>query len=123
MKNLRSASGREFRSPGLFETPLPISYDATIMPGACVLGTDGQLYESIKNLNSGIYEWRARTQKVHVDALTVGIIYVGTAPVGSSTNAPAWTIIKTTYSAAGIRTSKGTATGVTWTGRASHTYS
>lgn len=122
MKNLRSASGKEFRSPSLFETPLPISYDATIMPGACVLGSDGQLYESIKNLTSGVYEWRARSYKVLIDALTPTIIYVGSAAIGSSTGAGVWTIVKTTYSAAGIRTSRGTATNVTWTGRAGHTY-
>lgn len=123
MKNLRSASGREFRSPGLFETQLPISYDATIMPGACVLGSDGQLYESIKNLTSGVYEWRARAKKVLVDALTAATIYVGSAPIGSSMNAAVWTIIKTTYNPAGVRQTKGTATGITWTGRTGHTYS
>jgi hypothetical protein len=123
MKNLRSASGREFRSPGLFETPLPITYDAAIMPGARVLGSDGQLYESVKNLTSGVYEWRARAQKVLIDALTLGIIYVGTAALGASTSAAVWTITRSQFSPAGIRTGKGTATAVTWTGRASHTYS
>lgn len=92
------------------------------MPGACVLGSDGQLYESTKNLTSGLYEWRARAKKVLVDALTAGIIYVGTAPIGSSMDAAIWTIIKTTYNPAGIRISKGTALAVTWAGRASHTY-
>jgi len=60
--------------------------------------------------------------EVLIDASTAGTIYVGTAPVGSSVDASVWTIIKTTYTTAGIRTSKGTATNVTWTGRASHSY-
>lgn len=123
MKNLRSASGREFRSPGLFETPLPITYDATIMPGACVLGSDGQLYESIRNPTTGQYEWKARARKVLIDGTTVGIIYVGTSPLGSAESASVWTITRSQFSAAGIRTSKGTASGVTWTGRATHSYS
>lgn len=123
MKNLRSASGREFRSPGLFETPLPITYDASIMPGACVLGSDGQLYESIKSFSTGQYEWKARARKVLIDGTTVGTIYAGRAPLGSVESAAVWAITRSQFNAAGIRTSKGTATNVTWTGRSTHTYS
>lgn len=57
-----------------------------------------------------------------IDASTAGTIYVGSAPAGTQESAAVWTITRSTYSPAGIRTSKGTATAVTWTGRTSHTY-
>lgn len=57
-----------------------------------------------------------------VDTATAGVIYVGQAINGAAESSPVWTIVRTTYSAAGVRTSKGTATAVTWTGRAGHTY-
>lgn len=60
--NLRTSSGRQLRSPGLHETPLPLTLDASIMPGARVLGEDGQIYESMKDLVSGLYEWQVRAQ-------------------------------------------------------------
>lgn len=59
---------------------------------------------------------------VLVDADTAGTIYVGTAPSGSSQSAAVWSITRSTFTAAGIRASKGIATNVTWTGRASHSY-
>lgn len=62
MQNLRTASGRQLRSPGLIETPLPFAYDATVLPGARVLGDDGQIYESMKDWVSGAYEWKVRAQ-------------------------------------------------------------
>jgi hypothetical protein len=61
--------------------------------------------------------------QVLVDADTAGSIYVGKAPQGVAESAARWTVTRSIYDAAGIRTSKGTAAGVTWTGRASHTYS
>ena len=57
-----------------------------------------------------------------VDASTAGVIYVGTAAHGTAEGSAAWTITRSVFNAAGTRTSRGTATGVTWTGRASHTY-
>jgi len=59
---------------------------------------------------------------VRVDAATAGAVYVGRASYGAAEGSPVWTITRSTYSPAGIRTSKGTATAVTWTGRTSHTY-
>jgi hypothetical protein len=59
---------------------------------------------------------------VLIDAATAGAIYVGLASYGTTESAAAWTITRSLYSAAGVRTSKGTATAVTWTGRSSHTY-
>lgn len=60
---------------------------------------------------------------VRVDASTAGTVYVGRATYGAAESAPLWTITRSTYDAAGIRTSRGQAVAVTWTGRASHTYS
>lgn len=57
-----------------------------------------------------------------IDASTIGVIYAGRAVNGSPETAAVWTVVKTTYSPAGIRLTRGTATGVTWTGRAGHTY-
>lgn len=62
MNTLRTASGRQLRGTGLHETPLPIAYPAEIMPGARVLGADGQIYESIKNTDTLEYEWKQRSQ-------------------------------------------------------------
>jgi hypothetical protein len=60
---------------------------------------------------------------VRVDAATAGTVYVGRATYGAAESAALWTITRSQFSPAGIRTGKGTATAVTWTGRASHTYS
>jgi len=57
-----------------------------------------------------------------IDATTQGTVYVGTALRGASQSASVWNITKTTYNSAGARTSKLSAANVTWTGRASHTY-
>jgi hypothetical protein len=55
LDKIRTGSGRRFRTEGLQETALPIPYDAAAMPGATVLGTDGQTYASIKA--DGVYSW------------------------------------------------------------------
>jgi hypothetical protein len=60
--------------------------------------------------------------EVRIDTSTAGVIYVGQAFYGKEETDAAWTITRSTYSPAGIRTSKGTATGVTWTDRTTHTY-
>lgn len=69
------------------------------------------------------YPQRPTEYTVLVDATTSGTIYVGKAPIGIAQNAARWVITKSVYNAAGIRTSRGTASNVTWTGRASHSYS
>ena len=58
-----------------------------------------------------------------IDAGTAGVIFVGTAAVGTAQTDASWTITRSQFNAAGTRTSRGRATGVTWTGRASHPYS
>lgn len=65
---------------------------------------------------------QALAPAVRIDTATTGVIYVGQAINGAAESSPVWTITRTTYNAAGVRQSKGTATGVTWTGRAGHTY-
>jgi hypothetical protein len=65
----------------------------------------------------------AAAQSVLIDTTTLGTIYVGRAASGSSEGESVWTIVRTIYSTAGIRTSKGTSVNVAWTGRASATYS
>lgn len=125
MQNLRTGSGRQLQSPALVETQLPIPYDATLNPGARVLGTDGRVYESVRD-STGEFVWKARAQGpnlARVDASTSGSIYAGSAAFGTAESSPAWTIVKTTFNAAGIRTSRGTATNVAWSSRASATYS
>ena len=62
MQTLRTASGRQLRGAGLHETPLPISLDPVALAGARLLGTDGQIYEAIKDLDSGQYIWKLRAQ-------------------------------------------------------------
>lgn len=48
-------------------------------------------------------------------------IYAATAPAGTAESASAWTITRMTFTA-GALTATGTASNVTWTGRAGHTY-
>lgn len=60
--------------------------------------------------------------EVRIDTATAGVIYSGKAINGAAESSLTWTIIRTTYSAAGLRLTRKVATGVTWTGRAGHTY-
>jgi hypothetical protein len=61
--------------------------------------------------------------EVRIDTNTQGIIYVGQAIHGAAEDSPVWTITRSLFNAAGIRTAKGSVSAATWTGRASHTYS
>lgn len=67
-------------------------------------------------------QYLTSSNAVRIDSSTLGVLYVGKASAGSSESASAWTITRSTFSAAGVRISKGTATGVSWSGRTSHTY-
>lgn len=60
---------------------------------------------------------------VRVDAATAGTVYTGRASYGAIETSPVWTITRSLFSPAGIRTAKGTAVNVAWTARASATYS
>lgn len=59
---------------------------------------------------------------IRVDAETSGAIYTGRASYGSSESSPVWTVTRSLFNPAGIRTAKGTAVNVTWAARASATY-
>jgi hypothetical protein len=125
MQNLRTASGRLLQSPALVETQLPVPYDASLNPGARVLGSDGRVYEAVRD-GSGQYTWKARAQGpnlARVDTSSAGSIYAGTAPFGTAENSSAWTIVRATFDSAGTRTSRGTATNVAWSSRTTATYS
>lgn len=65
-----SISGQSVRTTALQETALPIALDATTMPGASVLGSDGQIYSSIKI--GATYQW-SKTPA----ALSTGEIFLG----------------------------------------------
>lgn len=56
MDRIRTTTGRSLRGEGLHETSLPTTYNAATTPGATILGTDGQLYQSLKH--NGTYQWR-----------------------------------------------------------------
>lgn len=62
MTTLRTTSGRQLRGPGLVETVQPFTFNAAATPGARVLGVDGQIYESMKDQVTGVYEWKVRAQ-------------------------------------------------------------
>lgn len=49
-------TGQSVRTQALVETALPIVLDATTVPGATVLGTDGRVYTSL--LGDGSYTWQ-----------------------------------------------------------------
>jgi hypothetical protein len=55
MTTAKTGSGRQLRALALTETVLPIPYDPAALPGATVLGADGQLYVSRKV--NGVYQW------------------------------------------------------------------
>lgn len=57
-----------------------------------------------------------------IDSSVSNTIYVGLAEYDTAEADPAWIITRTTYNTAGVRTAKGVANNVTWTGRAGHTY-
>lgn len=63
---------RDLRSRALHETSLPIALDAASMPGARVLGSDGQVYESIRWPNVGsAYSWQSTAQVAETVAADV----------------------------------------------------
>jgi len=57
MDQLRTGSGKRLRTEALTETALPVPYDAAAMPGASVLGSDGEIYRSLQVSGSNVYRW------------------------------------------------------------------
>lgn len=64
----------------------------------------------------------APVKTVKIDTATSGTIYVGKALQGSAESSAVWTVKRSLFNAAGVRTSTGSAVNVTWTGRTGHTY-
>lgn len=64
----------------------------------------------------------APVKTVKIDTATSGTIYVGKALQGSAESSAVWTVKRSLFNAAGVRTSIGSAVNVTWTGRSGHTY-
>ena len=70
---------RDLRSRALHETSLPITYDASAMPGARVLGDDGLEYVSIRWPEpSDPYQWISAAQIA--EDVGAGVVRVGEAP-------------------------------------------
>lgn len=70
MDKLKTGSGKRLRTDALVETALPVPYDAAAMPGTSLLGTDGQIYSSVKI--GAMYQW-SKTPA----ALSTGEIFLG----------------------------------------------
>lgn len=70
MDRIKTATGRRLRREGLSETTLPIPYDPAAMPGATVLASNGQAYQSLKSGNS--YQWRKIVVETPSGELVVG---------------------------------------------------
>lgn len=64
----------------------------------------------------------APTYATLIDSTSPTTIYVGKAPEGAAVGDATWTIRRSTFSAAGVLLTTGTATNVNWTNRTSHVY-
>lgn len=72
MDKLKTGSGKKLRTESLTNTELPVPYDAESMPGASVLGTDGQVYVSLISPGETVPGWsRVISQKEGVP------VYIG----------------------------------------------
>jgi hypothetical protein len=56
LDRIKTGSGKQLRTSALTETALPVPYNAAAMPGSTVLGTDGRLYASTRDVQ-GSYVW------------------------------------------------------------------
>jgi hypothetical protein len=72
MDKLKTGSGKRLRTEALTETAVPVSYDAATMPGASVLGTDGQIYSSIKV--GATYQWSKAPAALSTGEIFLGVI-------------------------------------------------
>lgn len=70
MDRIKTAADRRLRREGLSETTLPIPYDPAAMPGATVLASNGQAYQSLKSGNT--YQWRKIVVETPSGELVVG---------------------------------------------------
>lgn len=108
-------------SPGIVSAVAPLNYDSVNK----ALSIDSSVYATAAQgtkADTALQPDDLNTALVDTTT-TPSTIYVGKAPQGTSPSAALWTIIRSTYNAAGVRTAKGTAANATWTGRAGHSYS
>jgi hypothetical protein len=76
MTNIKTGSGRFLRTEALAETVIPIPYDPAAMPGAALLGSDGQVYFSRKIGDT--YQWgKLNVENVDGDLIVSRNIQVG----------------------------------------------
>jgi hypothetical protein len=66
---------------------------------------------------------KGRETLLRIDASTPGVIYVGNAPIDSLETQEVWTINRSLFNPAGVRTEKNQATGVAWVNRFTVIYS
>jgi hypothetical protein len=72
MDRLKTGSGKQLRTEALTATALPVPYDATAMPGAVVLGSNGRLYASAVPPGRNAYEWVSLLGQSELAALYIG---------------------------------------------------
>jgi len=72
MDKLKTGSGKQLRTEALTATALPVPYDATAMPGAVVLGSNGMLYASTVLPGRNAYEWVSLVGQSEFAALYIG---------------------------------------------------
>lgn len=72
MDRLKTGSGKQLRTEALTATALPVPYDATAMPGAVVLGSNGGLYASTVPPGRNAYEWVSLLGQSEFAALYIG---------------------------------------------------
>jgi hypothetical protein len=120
---------------GVVESIAPITYDGVTRTISTALSTNRLLGRFTAGsgvaeeilLGANLYFDGATLNSsgggaVRIDTATLGTIYVGRAASGTNEGDSVWTIVRTMYSSVGLRTSKGTSTNVTWTGRTGHNY-
>lgn len=88
MDQMKTGSGKRFRSPALTPTPLPIPYDPAAMPGATVLGSDGALYRSSRITPSEPFTWN-NLANVASRQVVLHVSDPGSSPLTGNASIPA----------------------------------
>jgi len=72
MDKLKTGSGKRLRTEALTPTAVPVPYDAAAMPGATVLGVDGQLYVSSILPGETVFTWSRITSQSQNASFYIG---------------------------------------------------
>jgi hypothetical protein len=72
MDKLKTGSGKKLRTEALTPTAVPVPYDAAAMPGATVLGTDGQVYVSSILSGAAVFTWSRITSQREATSFYIG---------------------------------------------------